>query len=211
MACLCALRLHFLWLTMRSTVSAPDKWLISSWSEPPPSDACLLCIVAVVMNRWPTRLGRGGEVINQSHQKAICSAVRILRGRTPLQPGMFWAEYAMNDQKCRGEKWATQPWSWNSQKPSIDFHITIFLEDSVSCTRKQTAPNILASYCVMLAYTGKWCKYHCLIGPHFGVNQCLSQTSLWPEDKSYFTFDINLLRGEYRQNIQFSFSLIFIL
>lgn len=103
---------------------------------------------------------------------------------------------------------ATPPWSWNSQKPSIDFHITIFLEDSVSCTKNQTAPNILASYCVMLAYTGKWCKYYCLIGPHFGVNQCLSQTSLWPEDKSYFTFDINLLRGEHRQNIQFSFSLI---
>lgn len=111
MACLCALRLHFLWLTMRSTVSAPDKWLISSWSEPPPSDACLLCIVAVVMNRWPTRLGRGGEVINQSHQKAICSAVRILRGRTPLQPGVFWAEYVMNDQKCRREKWETQCWT----------------------------------------------------------------------------------------------------
>lgn len=60
---------YFLCLIMRTTISAPDKWVISSWSKPAPSDACLLAIVAVVINRWPMRFDRGGKVINQLYQK----------------------------------------------------------------------------------------------------------------------------------------------
>lgn len=75
---------YFLCLIMHTTISAPDKWVISSWSKPAPSDACLLAIVALVIDRWPMRFDRGGKVINQLHQ-VICSAVCILRGLSPLE------------------------------------------------------------------------------------------------------------------------------
>lgn len=195
MACLCALKLHFFWLTMRSTVSAPDKWLISSWSEPPPSHACLLCIVAVVMNRWPARLDWGGEVINQSHQKAICFTVHILRGQTlsvPPQPWMFWAECVMNDQKCRGEKWgntmlnvrigATPPWSLKLLKHSIDFHFNSLRLSVLHQKPKSTRYTSIRLYYVgICSKTMLQCKHYPLIGPHFRANQCLCQTLLWPK------------------------------
>ena len=59
----------FLCLIMHTVISAPDKWLISSWSGPAPSDACLLSIVAVVMNHWPVIFDQEGKVINQLHLK----------------------------------------------------------------------------------------------------------------------------------------------
>lgn len=94
-------RPHFLCLIMHMTISAPDKWVISSRSEPPPSDACLRAIVAVVMNRWPMRFDRGGEVINQLHQKQ--SALRCAYWEDFLS-WKFKAENVINEQKCRGEE-----------------------------------------------------------------------------------------------------------
>lgn len=121
----CLPRSYFLCLIMHTTISAADKWVISSCSRPTSSDACPLAIVAVVMNRRPMRFDRGGEVINQVPPKVICSAVRILRGLSPLgslERRMWWMSRRTEEGKrsaasshlsSRGGNYQNQSWHSN--------------------------------------------------------------------------------------------------
>lgn len=141
MACLFFSTPYFVRLIMRATISAPDKWVISSWSEPAPSDChCRSCDESLAHEVWPWGQGR----------KSVCCKSNLLCGAHTGRTLSPWkCKTRERDELEVGGKKTGNAWSawklhfqgWQLPNPKSTFISPLFLFFSFnpgSCVKNQT-------------------------------------------------------------------------